>query len=115
MADDEPDIFKIVKVRLVKQGYDVLLADNGREAVELAGAYQPDLIIMDYLMPVMNGLEAVTRLRNTADLKHIPIILMSASSNSITEELLADSKINAFIPKPFDAAELMKVITQLLK
>lgn len=115
MADDEPDIFKIVQVRLVKLGYHVLLANNGREAVDKARIHHPDLIIMDYRMPVMNGLEAIRRLKQDEPLRHIPIILMSASSTDINADIIKKSAVDAYVPKPFESAELMRHIERLLK
>ena len=114
MVDDEPDILKIVKIRLVKQGHDVIFAANGQEGVDMAKTKKPDLIIMDYRMPVLNGLEATKKIKNDPDIKNIPILFMSASSASLNELDLKKAGIADFLGKPFEADELLKKITSYL-
>lgn len=110
MVDDEPDVLKIVKLRLVKQGYEVIFAENGQQAFEAARSQKPDIILMDYRMPVLNGLEASKLLKADQELKHIPIIFMTASSVSVTLDNLSAVGVSDCIRKPFEADDLLKKI-----
>jgi CheY-like chemotaxis protein len=114
MVDDEPDILKIVKFRLVKEGYEVLFAVNGQEGIDMARIHLPDLIIMDYRMPVLNGLEAARSIKSDNVLKHIPILLMTASSASIGESIIKEISIESFLSKPFEPDELLNKVRDLL-
>jgi CheY-like chemotaxis protein len=78
IAEDNKDIREMLCVFLQSEGYDVLEAENGVEAVALAKSQRPDLIMMDLRMPLLNGLEAISEIRNLPDLKEIPILANSA-------------------------------------
>jgi CheY-like chemotaxis protein len=115
MVDDEPDILKIVKFRLLNAGYEVIFASNGQEGVDLARAQSPDLIIMDYRMPILNGIDAAKLIKKDAQLKHIPILFMTASSATITEDIIKAVGIEAYLTKPFEADILLQKVKQLLE
>lgn len=115
MVDDEPDILKIIKFRLIKLGFEVLFANNGQEGIEMAKTQKPDVILMDYRMPRLDGLEASKRLKEDPELSKIPIIFMTASSASIDRELLTSIKIEDYISKPFDAGDLIEKVEKFLK
>ena len=80
VADDDPDILSIVSMSLETQGYTVHKATNGREAVDLARQHHPDLILMDMMMPVVSGYEAVGELKADASTKDIVIVGLSAKA-----------------------------------
>jgi len=77
IADDEPDILEIVSFNLQAEGYEVFTAKNGDEAIEQAKKHQPDLIILDVMMPKKSGFEVLQEIQDTKRLKNIPVILFT--------------------------------------
>lgn len=110
VADDDPDILNIVSMSLEAQGYDVHKATNGQEAVELSRQFHPDLIIMDMMMPVMSGYEAVQALKADESTRTIPIVGLSAKAMSTDMERATDAGIDGYITKPFRIAQVLSVI-----
>ena len=110
VADDDPDILNIVSMSLEAQGYTVHKAVNGQEAVELSRQYHPDLIIMDMMMPVMSGYEAVQALKADDSTSAIPIVGLSAKAMSTDMERATDAGIDGYITKPFRIAQVLSVI-----
>jgi CheY-like chemotaxis protein len=110
VADDDPDILSIVAMSLETQGYDVYKASNGREAVDLACGHHPDLIILDMMMPVMSGYEAIAELKADDTTKGIPIVGLSAKAMATDMERATDVGIDGYITKPFRIAQLLSVI-----
>ena len=113
-ADDEEDIVKFVKARLSKRGYTVLIAVNGQEALELIRQHQPDLVLLDKHMPLLDGTEVCKRMKDDEQLRAIPVILLTASSGSAAPEALQATQADDCIIKPFEAAELFEKIERLL-
>ncbi len=114
ITDDEPDILKVVKFRLIKAGYEVITATNGQEGLDRARSTKPDLVILDYRMPILNGDEVCKQIKTDADLKHIPVILMTASTQEALEESILSIGADAFILKPFDPDDLLEKIKKLI-
>jgi CheY-like chemotaxis protein len=110
VADDEPDVRSLILALLEDEGYRVVVAANGRAAIEAVERGQPDLILMDIMMPLMDGREAVRRLRARPELATIPIVLMSA----VTADALQPG-VQAFVAKPFDLDYLLWTIDHLLE
>ena len=110
VADDDPDILNIVSMSLEAQGYNVHKAVNGQEAVELSRQHHPDLIIMDMMMPVMSGYEAVQALKADDSTSAIPIVGLSAKAMSTDMERATDAGIDGYITKPFRIAQVLSVI-----
>ena len=110
VADDDPDILSIVSMSLEAQGYDVHKATNGQEAVELVKAHSPDLIILDMMMPIMSGYEAIAELKADEATKAIPIIGLSAKAMATDMERATDVGVDAYITKPFRIAQVLSVI-----
>ena len=108
VADDDPDILSIVAMSLETQGYDVYKATNGREAVDLVRDHHPDLIILDMMMPVMSGYEAIAELKADDSTRDIPIIGLSAMATDM--ERATDVGIDGYITKPFRIAQVLSVI-----
>ncbi len=81
VVDDEPDLLKVTLLRLKKTGYEVFGCVDGQEALDLARQIMPDLIILDVYLPVINGDDVAKILKKDDELKHIPIILISASTS----------------------------------
>ena len=114
VADDDPDILSIVSMSLETQGYTVYKATNGREAVDLAREHHPDLILMDMMMPVVSGYEAVGELKADATTKEIIIVGLSAKAMATDMERATDVGIDGYITKPFRIAQVLSVVESYL-
>jgi len=110
VADDDPDILSIVSMSLETQDYTVYKATNGREAVDLARQHHPDLILMDMMMPVLSGYEAVVELKADATTKDIVIVGLSAKAMATDMERATDVGIDGYITKPFRIAQILSVV-----
>jgi len=115
IADDNPDLISILQVQLENKGYDTVQAANGRQAVDIATAQLPDLILMDIMMPQMNGLQAARLIRQNPKTHSIPMLASTAKvSHADTKECL-ESGFNDHIAKPFTSTQLASRIEKLLK
>ena len=114
VVDDEIHIVHVVAIKLRNNGYEVISADNGAEAFELACEEKPDIIVTDFQMPVMSGLELVEKLRQRDDMKDIPVIMLTARSFAISKEQQEDLKISSCLSKPFSPKELLGNIEDVL-
>ncbi len=114
VADDDPDILSIVSMSLETQGYTVHKATNGREAVDLAREHHPDLILMDMMMPVVSGYEAVGELKADAGTRDIVIVGLSAKAMATDMERATDAGIDGYITKPFRIAQVLSVVESYL-
>jgi len=112
VIDDEANIIKVVQTRLEKNGYTVISANDGQEGIEKALAEKPDLIILDILMPEMDGYEAARRMRANKELDQIPIIMLTAKDRM--QELFSMEGVNDYIIKPFIAEDLLNCIRKHL-
>jgi CheY-like chemotaxis protein len=114
VVDDNPDIITIVRTILEGKGYNVLSASSGPELLEMLKSHKPDLIILDIMMPEMDGLEVLTRLKGMNDTTAIPIILLTAKVQY--EDVLGGYKLGAdyYITKPFTSTQLVNGINLLL-
>jgi len=114
VVDDEIHIVHVVAIKLRNNGYEVLSADNGAEAFELACKERPDIIVTDFQMPVMSGLELVEKLRQRQGTKDIPVIMLTARSFAIPEEQQENLRISSCLSKPFSPKELLGNIEDVL-
>ncbi len=114
VVDDEIHIVHVVAIKLRNNGYEVISADNGAEAFELACEEKPDIIVTDFQMPVMSGLELVEKLRQRDETKNIPIIMLTARSFAISKEQQEDLRISSCLSKPFSPKELLGNIEDVL-
>ncbi|MHC4114584.1 MAG: response regulator [Planctomycetota bacterium] len=114
VVDDEIHIVHVVAIKLRNNGYEVLTAENGSEAFELACREKPDIIVTDCQMPVMTGLELVVKLRANEETKDTPVVLLTARSFSIEEEQKRNLDISECLSKPFSPKELLKIIEDIL-
>jgi CheY-like chemotaxis protein len=115
VADDDPDILSIVSMSLETQGYTVYKATNGREAVDLARQHHPDLVLMDMMMPIVSGYEAVTELKADAATRDITIVGLSAKAMATDMERATDVGIDGYITKPFRIAQVLTVVESYLQ
>ena len=114
VVDDELDLVSTVAYRLKFAHYEVVTAGNGQEALAKAAEEKPDLILLDTNMPVMNGHEMLKRLRSDPDLKHIPVIMLTA--RAAPEDIAAASAygIADYVTKPFEITELIEKVRTAL-
>jgi two-component system alkaline phosphatase synthesis response regulator PhoP len=114
VVDDNPDIITIVKTILEGKGYSVLSASGGQELLNLLTDRKPDLIILDIMMPEMDGLEVLGRLKAVTETASIPVILLTAKVQY--EDVLGGYKLGAdyYITKPFTSTQLVNGINLLL-
>ena len=114
VVDDNPDIVTIVKTILEVKGYGVQSAFSGQEVFNLLSEQKPDLIILDIMMPQMDGLEVLTRLKEDSSTATIPVILLTAKVQY--EDVLGGYKMGAdyYITKPFTSTQLINGINLLL-
>ena len=112
VVDDEEDVVEVLRIRLLKQGYQVEVASNGFEGLEFVRHHPVDLIILDIMMPVMDGTEMASRLRDDPATAHIPIIFLSAIMER-RDGGGAHSTVT--FAKPFNAAELLAKVAEMLR
>ncbi len=113
LADDDADVQEIAKVILTKEGYEAIIAKDGNEALDLAKANNPDLIILDYLMPGLDGLEVCRALKKEEALKNIPVLIITAHAGE--KERSLDAGAVDFLTKPVEKADLLHRIKSVLK
>ncbi|MBU1087691.1 MAG: Flp pilus assembly complex ATPase component TadA [Candidatus Omnitrophica bacterium] len=115
ITDDEDNIRKLVAMRLKTAGFDTIEAINGVEALEMAVRNHPDLIVMDVMMPLMDGFEATKQIRSKLETASIPIVMLTAKGDANSEVQGLDAGADDYIAKPFDGARLLARIKLLLK
>jgi CheY-like chemotaxis protein len=106
IVDDEFGIVEAIRDFLQDEGYPTAIALNGRQALEFMMAQRPSMVVLDYMMPVMNGGELLETMKRTPELSTIPVVLMSASPPRMWQGLPA----TAFLLKPFGLAELIGAV-----
>jgi two-component system, OmpR family, alkaline phosphatase synthesis response regulator PhoP len=114
VVDDEVHIVHVVAIKLRNNGYEPITAGNGQEAYELACRENPDIIIADYMMPVMSGLELLEKLRSNEKTQNIPFILLTARNFAIEDIKQQQLQISQCITKPFSPKELLRTIEDIL-
>lgn len=115
VAEDDIDIARLIQFQLQFHKYEVTLAADGAEALRLARLNPPDLILMDWMMPEMDGLQTVTALKADGDLRSIPVILMTARAQVQDLKAGLDAGASAYLVKPFPLDQLISTIAGVLK
>ncbi len=114
IVDDEHAIVDVLQGLLGDEGYHVLTAANGREALERLSEGIPDVAVVDVMMPVMGGRELVRTMAANPAFARVPVIMMSAAPRSIVFPEGDDTPYAAFLPKPFDVEHLLGLLQRLL-
>lgn len=115
LVDDEPDILELVQYNLVKEGFEVEICDNGKAAVELAPKFLPDLIIMDVMMPKMDGMETCIQIREIPQLSHTLIAFLTARGEDYSQIAGFDAGADDYITKPIKPRVLVSRVKALLR
>jgi DNA-binding response OmpR family regulator len=113
-ADDDEDILELITFRLERSGYTVVQARNGEEALTLAEAKPPDLMVLDVMMPKMDGLEVTRRLRANPATSRLPIILLTARAQEADVQNGFDAGADDYLRKPFSPQELRARVQAML-
>jgi CheY-like chemotaxis protein len=114
ICDDDPVILRLLQVNLELEGFEVLLGHNGEEAVEIAQSEHPDLIILDIMMPRMDGYQACEKLKSLDATKDIPVVFLSAKAQQSDIERGKSFGVADYLTKPFDPNDLIDVLDRLL-
>lgn len=114
IVDDEENIVTMVEARLMGNGYDVITANDGQEGLAKARSEKPDLIILDIMLPKIDGYKVCRMLKFDEQYKHIPVILFSARTQDSDLETGKQQGADAYITKPFQPEALLSKIKELL-
>lgn len=114
VADDDPSIRQAVHLKLSRAGYRVRLASDGEEALREATEHRPDLLIVDYAMPFLDGFEVCRELRGRADFEEVPAVMLTAMEQDLDTGLAVELGIVEFFTKPFSPRELLARVDEIL-
>jgi diguanylate cyclase (GGDEF)-like protein len=115
VADNEPDILRFVEVNLRLEGFQVVTCLDGQEALERTFETRPALVLLDVMMPRMDGFEVCRRLRSDVRTSHIPIIFLTAKSMTVDKVIGLTAGADGYVVKPFDPVELVARVTSTMK
>ncbi|HVL64453.1 MAG TPA: response regulator [Actinomycetota bacterium] len=113
VCDDDPVILRLLEVNLELEGYDVIAARHGAEAVDLATQNPPDLVILDIMMPRMDGYEACEAIKAQDATRDVPVIFLSAKAQQSDVEKGRRYGVAEYLTKPFDPSELLEIVERL--
>ena len=114
IVDDEPYMLRIIELSLRKGGHQLIVGRNGREAVALARQEKPQAIVMDVLMPEMDGLQALRAVRQDPATSAIPVIMLTARGQILTRQEAEASGASLFLTKPFSPTQLLNEVERLI-
>jgi two-component system, OmpR family, response regulator len=115
VVDDDKEIQEIVTFVLRRNGFEVAVADNGQQLQDVLATTTPDLIILDVMMPGLDGYQIFTSLRENAATQHVPVIIMTAHAENIYERISLDLGAAVHITKPFHPLDLVAKVQRLLQ
>ncbi len=114
VVEDEPKSLKLVRDLLQMTGYKTIEATDGKQAIKLAKTEKPDLILMDILMPVMDGYTACHAVKTDKATKTIPVVMLTSLDQKLNKAIGKEMGADGYITKPFDVKELLDVINRFL-
>jgi two-component system phosphate regulon response regulator PhoB len=115
LADDEPNLRRLVHDTLEDPDFEIHEASNGEKALEMARRLHPDLLLLDWMMPLMTGIEVARQLRASARTASIPIVLLTAKGLERDRMIAAEVGVQGYLVKPFSPLELLAKVESLLK
>lgn len=113
-VDDERHIVRLVQVNLERQGYEVITAFDGREALEKIESEKPDLVILDVMMPYMDGFEVLQAIRKNPDISTLPVIMLTAKAQDADVFRGWQQGVDTYLTKPFNPMELLSFVKRIL-
>lgn len=114
-VDDERHIVRLVQVNLERQGFEVVTAYDGKEALEKVEAENPDLIVLDVMMPYMDGFEVLQNLKRNQNTRDIPVIMLTAKAQDADVFKGWQSGVDCYLTKPFNPMELIAFVKRIFK
>jgi CheY-like chemotaxis protein len=114
VVDDDPTSLRLLELILSKEGYQVISASNGLEALRKARTESPDLLILDVMLPGFDGLEVCHRLRSEPDMAKLPILMLSAKQQKSDQDAASKVGANAFLPKPVNRTALLSKVAEFV-
>lgn len=114
-VDDEKHIVRLVQVNLERQGYEVIPAYDGKEALQKVEEERPDLIVLDVMMPYMDGFEVLQNLRRNPSTRDIPVIMLTAKAQDADVFRGWQSGVDCYLTKPFNPMELVSFVQRIFK
>lgn len=114
ICDDDPVILRLLEVNLELEGYDVLTAHHGEEAFEIASRELPDLVILDIMMPRLDGYQTCQKLKAQPSTEQIPVVFLSAKAQASDIEKGKGFGVEEYLTKPFDPNDLLDVVERLV-
>jgi two-component system, OmpR family, alkaline phosphatase synthesis response regulator PhoP len=114
IADDEPNIVTSLEYLMTKSGYEVAVARNGEEALALVETFKPDLVLLDVMMPQRSGYEVCQKMRESAQWRHIKVVMLSAKGREAEVSKGLSLGADAYVTKPFSNRELIARVAELL-
>ena len=114
IVDDEPHMLRLTELSLKKGGFEILIGRNGREALEIAVRERPDLIVMDVVMPELDGLTALRQLKENPDTTAIPVIMLTMRGQALARQEAEKSGAAIYITKPYSPSQLLAEAKRIL-
>ncbi|MHC4995079.1 MAG: response regulator [Planctomycetota bacterium] len=115
VIDDDAHMRHMVQLQMAKAPANVTVAPHGQAGLELALQSPPDLIIVDYQMPVLNGYDMCVQLKQNPETAHVPVVMLTGRGHKLSDEQLAQTNIQRMMAKPFSAKELLATAQELLQ
>ena len=112
-VDDEKHIVRLVQVNLERAGYEVVTANDGKEALEKVSEENPDLVVLDVMMPYMDGFEVLQNLRRNPSTRDIPVIMLTAKAQDADVFKGWQSGVDCYLTKPFNPMELLSFVKRI--
>ncbi len=115
LVDDEPNILLAIEFLLKKEGYTIQKAFGGQQALDVAASFRPDIIVLDVMMPELDGFEVAQRIRNTPDMEDVHIVFLTAKGTPNDKMKGYASGGEVYLIKPFDNDELVRIVKELVE
>lgn len=114
-VEDEPEMIDLVRLILARRGYEIIGANGGREGLDLIRQEKPDMVLLDLMMPDMDGWDVYQQMKADESTQHIPVVIITAKAQSIDKVLgLHIAKVDDYISKPFSPQELVDSVEKIL-
>ncbi len=114
LAEDEPNIVESISFLLKREGFDVIVTGDGRTALETAIAEKPDVMVLDLMLPEMDGYEVLRNLRANQEVKNLPVLMLTAKGQKIDRETALECGADLFMTKPFSNADIIAAVNSLV-
>tara|TARA_B100000745_G_scaffold23971_1_gene15926 strand:- start:322 stop:684 length:363 start_codon:yes stop_codon:yes gene_type:complete len=114
LVDDEPDVIDVIKNRLEQNEFEVIIANDGEEALHKLKSDKPDLVVLDVSMPVISGYEVCARIKHNRDYSHIPVLMLTARIKYTDRKVAQKCGADSYIPKPYSSELLIDEVNKFL-